>query len=895
MCRLIETLIRVCTRCSYILTLAFANALANACDVRYRFRRSALEDALKACNVGDINVVLQILQDLELVFSVHGSDGADASADALYAVPGRLAHNDAEVSVKLFETMRAKAFLGATRGCHHVGVRLRITNSSLMLPPSTFSQLLHRLSSAPGFEIWQRGARTTRELTGGGHVSIEGLIDLDDSLQFIDVVARSETEGYAALRLCVDHLRHVVATCEAVCAESVIRFEAKVIMPTPLKYDGTREVCSGPAPRLPARVTETGLSQPQWVVQGLLPAHAGTLESILNTATATYSAAVENRAGIAAVHADVRTVVGKLDALQLNLSKTLERHHTASDVRLGAIARAIAEAADDARLHTAGQDVIVSRLSACVGSLREVRDHVAAGFRGCEDRDGAVAEELSAVRHALHDKMSDDEATQARDSKAFARIDRKLGELLNTIERSHTVSEAHLDAITRASAAAAKARSLGEIDLAAKLDDCRGQLAELYRAVSVGDVRDDERNTALQQAVDAITRAVEASSSDFQETVVSAASGIKSFSLSLTEHRVPSVFVVLPDTLHGRGAVGVLKSAAALLRDPVAFFRDRLVGVARLRLVCMRTWEPVPCGEDGLGYKIDVGSVGVHGDDLARCLATLMRGTLVTARVFNVGASLARLFGIPAPKVPTDALKDLIEAIVAGENTPEFVKSDGDRKQLWGERMRQYEKWLAEADSDRTWGGLERELDDESNTVRWVLPATRQIWVSDLTASAASQQLQDGTESTARVGGIDDGSKDAVVHQGNVFIKETATFGHPWRSRFWRVTRNSVDGGWLVRQWQRAADDASSLQGPPSVVIRVPLVSSSGWFGSVTVCQDDREFMKRKRGKHRGVLKLALVANSKGDRHITFKADVGSTAEADVEAAAKAWRIAFAS
>ena len=188
--------------------------LANACDTRYRFRKSALEAALESCNVGDIDVVLQLLQDLELVFPLHKSDDAEASGDTLFAVPGRLAHNDVEAVVKQFEAMRSKAWRDAAADGHHVGVRLTITNSSLILPPSTFSRLMHHLSTTPGFEMWRHGARTTRELTGGGHVSVEGLIDLDDSLQFVDVVARSEVKGHAALKSCVDHLQHVVATCE---------------------------------------------------------------------------------------------------------------------------------------------------------------------------------------------------------------------------------------------------------------------------------------------------------------------------------------------------------------------------------------------------------------------------------------------------------------------------------------------------------------------------------------------------------------------------------------------------------------------------------------------------------------------------------------------------------
>jgi hypothetical protein len=269
-------------------TPGFTSLLAIDKDLGYRFRRSALVDALnklekaaKSCNVGDIDTVLRILQDLELVFPVHNSKGADALADTLYAVPGRLAHTDNVALVNRFETMCVNAWKDATAGCHHVGVRLRINNSSLMIPPSTSSRLLYRLSAAPGFAMWQRGARTTCVPTGDGRVFVEGLIDIDDSLQFIDVVVRSEVEGLAALQSCVEHLQHVVATCEAVCAESVVRFEARVILLTPFKArNGAREVAGGDAPPLPADAKEAGLSQPQFVVAGLLPMESGVVSAV---------------------------------------------------------------------------------------------------------------------------------------------------------------------------------------------------------------------------------------------------------------------------------------------------------------------------------------------------------------------------------------------------------------------------------------------------------------------------------------------------------------------------------------------------------------------------------------------------------------------------------------
>lgn len=123
---------------------------ASHATLRYRFRKSALQEALSATGTaGDIDVVLRILQDLELVYPVHGCDDGGAvstvSSDVLYAVPGRLAHTEdhKDAATRLLEKKRAEAWRNVATGFHHVvGVRLRIHDSALMLPPSTFARLL---------------------------------------------------------------------------------------------------------------------------------------------------------------------------------------------------------------------------------------------------------------------------------------------------------------------------------------------------------------------------------------------------------------------------------------------------------------------------------------------------------------------------------------------------------------------------------------------------------------------------------------------------------------------------------------------------------------------------------------------------------------------------------
>jgi hypothetical protein len=615
------------------------------------------------------------------------------------------------------------------------------------------------------------------------------------------------------------------------------------------------------------------------------------IQSLLDTVADTNRKVDATTTAVVALRADVKVVISRLAELQQSLSSTLEAHHEGATARQNALSRAIAEMAKAASDRGAGQDAIATRVSQCYDALQLFRAELDAGFLNAEDRDGAAAEKLSTLLRTLHDKMSSDEKAQANESEAFALIDRQLRRLQTTVTRNHTVSENHLDAIARAAAASAKARDLGERDLASRLDDCRGQLAELYRAVGSGDVSAEKRDEALRLAMETLTEAIETTNSEVLAAVAIAAKEVKCFTMSLTEHRVPSVFVVAPDVPF---VGGVLKSAAALLRDPLGFCKAGLFTIVRVKLVCMRTWNPVPCGEDGLGYKVTAQMAG--DDSFARCLSTLMRGTLITARVFNVGASLARLFGVPAPSVPTEALKDLMDAIDAGDNTPEFVSAGGSNQQLWGERMRQFKEWLSKADPDSKWGGLERELDDESGTLRWVLPES----VSAVQVDSHDDGVQSPGVGGAVVGGsAPDGSSAKGVHQGNVFVKETAAFGHPWRSRFWRVARNDdAEGGWSVHQWRRTVDGDRSPQGTPSAILSVPRR-----VGGVAACVHDTAFIERKQGKHRGVLKLT-VTDGKNTRQINFKADMGGAAnaasshdgaksDAEEDDLEEKWRLAF--
>jgi hypothetical protein len=72
---------------------------------------------------------------------------------------------------------------------HYLGVRLDITNSQLMIPPSSFPRLQSQLSRLSGFRMWRNGARTcTTTITG--HIEIESLVELHDGLQWIDVCVR---------------------------------------------------------------------------------------------------------------------------------------------------------------------------------------------------------------------------------------------------------------------------------------------------------------------------------------------------------------------------------------------------------------------------------------------------------------------------------------------------------------------------------------------------------------------------------------------------------------------------------------------------------------------------------------------------------------------------------
>lgn len=166
------------------------------------FRKSKLVTVLGRVSTiagvefGDVDLVLTILEKLELCFQIpeptaEGGDadvysdavlvGGDEGIDPLYAIPGRLSHGRPECW-KPVET--------TSQGHHYLGVRLQVAESALIVPPSAFPQLQSRLHSLPGFAMWRNGLMTVERTDG--RIAVAGLIELDSSLETIDVAVRTE-------------------------------------------------------------------------------------------------------------------------------------------------------------------------------------------------------------------------------------------------------------------------------------------------------------------------------------------------------------------------------------------------------------------------------------------------------------------------------------------------------------------------------------------------------------------------------------------------------------------------------------------------------------------------------------------------------------------------------
>jgi hypothetical protein len=194
---------------------------------KYLFRRSSLEKALvkTKLRLGDFAHILQILVELELIFPWTVLAGLpwevppDVS-DPLFAIPGRLCQAPSGQRVPEYHQRPQDAWKeplhGAGNRWTYLGVRLDITNSQLMVPPSAFPRLQSQLWQHRGFRMWRNGVTTCTNDTMYGKIEVESLVEMHDSLQWIDVCVRS---GLGLEKKCVQLLVELVTMCERLGAQ----------------------------------------------------------------------------------------------------------------------------------------------------------------------------------------------------------------------------------------------------------------------------------------------------------------------------------------------------------------------------------------------------------------------------------------------------------------------------------------------------------------------------------------------------------------------------------------------------------------------------------------------------------------------------------------------------
>eukprot|EP00037_Helgoeca_nana_P031072 m.392407 g.392407 ORF g.392407 m.392407 type:complete len:214 (+) comp28323_c0_seq9:743-1384(+) len=208
-----------------------------------------------------------------------------------------------------------------------------------------------------------------------------------------------------------------------------------------------------------------------------------------------------------------------------------------------------------------------------------------------------------------------------------------------------------------------------------------------------------------------------------------------------------------------------------------------------------------------------------------------------------------------------DEMKDAASGLGAGD--PAFVDLARERrKQLSGAAMRQYEDWLASVDKTRDWGGLGREVDDDTDTVIWVLP-------DDATASASA---------AGPLPAVAGAAQPAVLYQGDVCVKRSGKFSHQWHDAHWRLVANP-DGSRELQHWRRNPGEAPD---------RPPLFQRSVDAPAPTICTVAAAYNARKPGKYVGVLQLIPTV---GGEPVLFRPDVADPADAAV--AASAWTAAL--
>lgn len=209
----------------------------------FEFRQSQLQEHLERIgrSFGDARRVLRLLSALELIIEHPPTEGSQD--DPTYSIPGRL--NQANTMLyKDYQHRPSSCWKKPPRtdGWVYLGVRLKLKSQLRLIPPSEFPKLQHRLNKrfSQGFTMWRNGLSVLQCASARGDIKVEGLVELNPTMDYVDVCVRSQTGDEKA---CIAHLTELMHECSALSSD----FECSMLMGDSLKshVDVERHVAHG--------------------------------------------------------------------------------------------------------------------------------------------------------------------------------------------------------------------------------------------------------------------------------------------------------------------------------------------------------------------------------------------------------------------------------------------------------------------------------------------------------------------------------------------------------------------------------------------------------------------------------------------------------------------------
>eukprot|EP00035_Acanthoeca_spectabilis_P015051 m.295790 g.295790 ORF g.295790 m.295790 type:complete len:1008 (-) comp16272_c2_seq5:915-3938(-) len=215
----------------------------------FEFRLSQLQEHLTRVgadgrNFGDAHRALKLVSALELVIEHQSTESAEN--DPTFSIPGRLN----QANTMLYKEYRRRPVDCWSKprnfsGWVYLGTRLKLQSPLRLIPPSEFPRLQHRMSKKfktreTGFRLWRNGFSVLQCTSAQGDILVEGLVEFNSTLDYIDVCVRSQIGDEKA---CRRRLTELVEGCSALSRD----LECAMLMADSLKahVDTERHIAHG--------------------------------------------------------------------------------------------------------------------------------------------------------------------------------------------------------------------------------------------------------------------------------------------------------------------------------------------------------------------------------------------------------------------------------------------------------------------------------------------------------------------------------------------------------------------------------------------------------------------------------------------------------------------------